>query len=161
FTVVRDAVTLPHTLGDANGISWTFSADGTAQLGAFFLAGAHQVPRLQIAAAGQEPVTFSNPTGVATADDGGRELLLAPAGLAGPGGVAPDSVTLAGDTLAVTWKNVHVAAGGSALIMHALSLQGDLSRAHATGERLTGMPPEMLEALAADEAQAIRNFAVP
>src|SRR5262249_38913107 len=42
-----------------------------------------QLPKLEIAPAGGAAVTFTNPTAVGTADDGGRELLLSETGLAG------------------------------------------------------------------------------
>lgn len=71
------------------------------------------------------------------------------------------AVELSGYELRYRWSGVAVPARGRAVVMHVWTSQSDRTRAEASGDRLAGLPPELLAGLSATEAEAIRNFNVP
>src|SRR5262249_41117238 len=83
----------------------------------------------------------------------------------GAGGPRPTDITTAMGSNASRrytsrWRSVEIAEGTAVSLVQFLSLQGDRSRAAASAERLSALPPEALAGLGVEEAARILNFQV-
>jgi hypothetical protein len=83
----------------------------------------------------------------------------------GVGGAFPAAEVTFGESfpgeLAVRFRGLGVPAGGQAALLHFLALQATPDSARAAAERLSLLPPEGLDALAAEELAAVANWALP
>jgi hypothetical protein len=71
------------------------------------------------------------------------------------------SLDASSSTLRYAWGGLTVLPHRTLALLHMWSLQPDRGRAEASGDRLAGLPPEVLTGLSPEEATAILNFSVP